>query len=170
MSLKSIRSLGCTLSSLNSELLLGYTLIIPSIIRLLLFYSFEPHFSLLPLLCLPLLCHKTSRHRYLWVYSFVVCRWIQISIVFMILSLYLLLNVVMLRFRTGALYCKLLLVFHKLFFVHSFEIAPFSQDLDSLNIFDGSKLFSIVFIAAQRIKAYLFTQALIFRLHQFQNI
>jgi hypothetical protein len=76
----------------------------------------------------------------------------------------------MLGFRTGALYCKLLLVFHKFFFVHSFEIAPFSQDLDSLNIFDGSKLFSIVFIAAQRIKAYLFTQALIFRLHQFQNI
>ena len=51
-----------------------------------------------------------------------------------------------------------------------FEVSPFCQNLHCLNIFDGSQLFSVIFVTTESIKVELLAQALILMFDWLENV
>ena len=51
-----------------------------------------------------------------------------------------------------------------------FEVSPFCQDLHGLNVFDCSKLISVVLVAAEGVKVHLFAEAFVLSLDDLQDV
>lgn len=50
------------------------------------------------------------------------------------------------------------------------EVPPLGEDLHSLNVFDCSKLLSVVLVSTKRVKVDFFAQTLVLALHQLQDV
>jgi hypothetical protein len=54
--------------------------------------------------------------------------------------------------------------------LHILEVSPFLKNLHSLDVLDGSQLFSVVFVATKRVKVDLLTEVLVFVLDELHDV